>query len=536
MVPELNKSSSLKDKFIELLASAEPVTERSEKKPDEHSDPAHSSNPRNSEGGVDLILRLVENDPLFIAEDDGSSLIYRGGRLLPLDAKHRELSEDFRLDFFEHSGKAPSKETVATAIDLLSAKARRIGETVKRFTRIGEKDGNYYYDMADGRAVETVAGSWSLKDAPIMFRQMRHQKKQVEPDPLSGDPWIFLEFFNLKEEQRLLFITTLITCFIPCISHPALHISGSQGAGKSLLAKFVKSLIDPSSVLLSMMPRKPEDLDLLFWRYKVIVLDNLSSLSFDVCDRLCSLISGGVIEKRTLHTDLDMTVLKSNPIILYTSIANVHSRPDLAERTIVLQLGRIPDEKRMTEPELFERFEAAVPVILGGIFDVLSRAMCLYPHCQLSSVPRMAEFAKWGYVIAEELGGKGDQFLEEYAGNSSIQTGELIERDTLFGAIVEAMNQPGRETLSGSFNEVLLFLMEVAAPGEAKNGYTSLQKDKTFPGPRGLRKHIERIRIPLENMGISFKIDSMRTSQAKAFLTISKMEVTETQDYIEGLF
>ncbi len=67
--------------------------------------------------------------------------------------------------------------------------------------------------------------------------------------------------------------------------------------------------------------------------------------------------------------------------------------------------------------------------------------------------------------------------------------------------------------------------MEVAAPGEAKNGYTVLQKDKTFPNPRGFRKHIERIRIPLENMGISFKIINQRTSSAKAYVTISKVEV-----------
>ena len=64
--------------------------------------------------------------------------------------------------------------------------------------------------------------------------------------------------------------------------------------------------------------------------------------------------------------------------------------------------------------------------------------------------------------------------------------------------------------------------MEIAAPGEAKNGYMSLQKDKTFPTARGFRKHLERIRIPLENMGIFFKIDSQRTSQAKAYVTFYK--------------
>ena len=311
-----------------------------------------------------------------------------------------------------------------------------------------------------------------------------HQRAQVQPtrslNDIIGNPWLFLDFFNIKEDQKLLFLITLISCFVPRISHPAIHVSGGQGSGKSVLTKYLKKVVDPSSVELSVMPRKPDDLELLFFRYKVVVLDNLSALNFDTCDRLCSLISGGTIEKRTLHTDSETTIFKSNPVILYSSIGSLHSRPDLTERTIVFQLQRITDDKRMEEMELEQKFTAAMPKILGGIFDVLCQAIRLFPMCALSSVPRMASFARWGYAIAEVLGGKGNQFLLDYAGNSSIQTTELIERDTFFASLVEVMEQPTRSTLSGSFLEVLSTLMEIAAPGEAKNGYMSLQKDKTF--------------------------------------------------------
>jgi len=516
----LTTSILLKERFLALLPTAEPTAVKLEK--DEKSaNSAQTLHPEYMERGVNKLLPLVQDDPLYLC-DDGSSYIFRADRLLLLDSKNRELCEDLRLDGYEQDGKTPSRETVTTVIDLLSARARREGIRVELFNRVGEQEGRICYDMADGTAVEISPGSWKIKKAPVIFRQLRHQKPQVKPFVKGGDPWRFFEFFEIPEEQQLLFIVTLITSFIPKISHPAIHVSGCQGAGKSAFTCLFKTIIDPSSVMLSVMPRKPEDLDLLFFRYKVLILDNLSGLNADTCDRLCSLISGGTIEKRTMYSDLETTILKANPIILYSSIGSLHSRPDLTERTIVFELQRIPDEKRLEDTELLAKITAILPEILGGIFDVLAHALRIYPYTTLSSVPRMAGFARWGYTIAEVLGSKGAQFLSDYAGNSNIQTGELLERDTFFAAIAEAMDEPGRKTLSGSFNEVLLALMEVAAPGEAKNGYMVLQKDRTFPVARGFRKHLERIRIPLESMGISFKIDNRRTSQAKAFVTLTK--------------
>lgn len=515
------ESEELKQQFLDLLAGAELVTERSVQEDSDQDD--QSSNKSKTEKGVNGLLPLVSNAPLFVSIDDGSSFIHRKGRLLQLDTKNRELCEDLRLEGFDDCGQAPSKDTVATVVELLSARARRDGKPIELFNRVGESDGKFFYYLGGGRAVMITPGAWFEMEAPVMFRMFKHQKVQVSPHSYEGDPWRILDFLLLKEEQKLLFLVTLITCFIPRISHPAVHVSGSQGAGKSFGTRLIKAIVDPSSVALSMMPRKPEDLDLLLFRHKCLALDNLSALNFDTCDRLCSMISGGSIEKRTLHTDLETTVLQSNPVILYSSIGSLHSRPDLAERTIVIELQRIPDSQRKEESELLENFQNALPTILGGIFDVLAQAVSSYDQYPVSGLPRMAEFARWGYVIAEELGESGAQFLADYAGNSSIQTSELIERDTFFAAIVETMHQPARESLSGSFSEVLLTLIEVAAPGEAKNGYSSLTKDKTFPGARGFRKHLERIRIPLENMQIAFSIDNRRTSQAKAFVTFTKI-------------
>lgn len=508
-------------RFLSLLPTAEEIkaTKGAKNKAVDESD--LSGNQEESGGrGVNLLLPMLQDDKLFFCED-GTSHIFRRGRLLQLDNKNRELVEDMRLDGLELTGKAPARDTVSTVIDVLSAKARRDGEKVELFNRVGEKGGRFYYDLANGKAVEITPTGWKIVTPPVMFRQLKHQKPQVSP-VRNGDPWRFLEFCEMPEKQQLLFIVALVTSFIPRIAHPAIHASGCQGSGKSMFTSLWKIAIDNSIVLLSTMPRKPEDLDLLLVRYYGLVLDNLSALSGDTCDRLCSFITGGVIEKRTLHTDMETTILKANSVIFFSSIGSLHSRPDLTERSIVFELERVPEEKNTDENSFRETFRKVLPEIHGGIFDLLAKAMEIFPTLDLARLPRMAGFAKWGYAVAEAIGGRGDEFLLDYAGNSTIQTGALLERDTFFSSIIFAMDDPGTGPLNGSFQEVLLILMEIAAPGEAKNGYRVLDKDRSFPSARGFRKHLERIRIPLESMDIIFTIDGNRTNRAKAFVDFKK--------------
>ena len=143
-------NTNLKDAFLELLATADPVTTRSKKQDSAPDRGDHSSNQREIERGIDVLLPLVDDKPLYVSSDDGASHIYYNNRLCRLDVKNKELSEEFRLDVYEKTGKAPSRETVATVIELLSARARRTGEEIELFNRIGAKGDNIYYDMADG--------------------------------------------------------------------------------------------------------------------------------------------------------------------------------------------------------------------------------------------------------------------------------------------------------------------------------------------------------------------------------------------------
>ncbi|MDR9787649.1 MAG: hypothetical protein RJR37_10480 [Peptococcaceae bacterium MAG4] len=43
--------------------------------------------------------------------------------------------------------------------------------------------------------------------------------------------------------------------------------------------------------------------------------------------------------------------------------------------------------------------------------------MQIYPHVKLPALPRMADFATWGYAIMEAVGDMGEAFLRAYRKN-----------------------------------------------------------------------------------------------------------------------
>jgi hypothetical protein len=122
------------------------------------------------------------------------------------------------------------------------------------------------------------------------------------------------------------------------------------------------------------------------------MLDNLSALPDSASDTLCRLVTGEADSKRRLYTvDEDVIIeLRRAPIINGINVPT--DRGDVLDRSLVIELERIPDAKRKSEEELWERFEAERPELLGTFFDVLAKAMARKPSLQLSRRPRLADW------------------------------------------------------------------------------------------------------------------------------------------------
>src|SRR5258707_14113035 len=124
----------------------------------------------------------------------------------------------------------------------------------------------------------------------------------------------------------------------------------------------------------------------------VLAFDNLSGLPPWLSDTLCRLTSGGAFSTRRLFTDQDEILFAAVPIIL-NGIEEVITRPDLADRAILLMLTPIAERQRRPETALWREFELARPHILGALLDAAAHGLQMLPHVRLRRLPRLAAFA-----------------------------------------------------------------------------------------------------------------------------------------------
>jgi hypothetical protein len=122
--------------------------------------------------------------------------------------------------------------------------------------------------------------------------------------------------------------------------------------------------------------------------------------------------------------------------------------------------------ERKTENDFWQAFSAVKLDILGGIIETVSKAMMIKPRLKLPILPRMADFAVWGYAIAEALGYKGQE-LDAYYANIEAQNREVISGNVIGKVVLKFM--ANRNEWQGTASELLAELEIVAGSLKISN-------------------------------------------------------------------
>jgi hypothetical protein len=189
---------------------------------------------------------------------------------------------------------------------------------------------------------------------------------------------------------------------------------GEQGTAKSCAARIHRQLVDPNENPLRSPPKEERDLMAQAASNRCVALDNLSSLPTWLSDAFCRLATGGGHSARTLYTDLEEISLAVKRPVILNGIQDVATRPDLAERVLQIELETIPDDRRISEKELWERFEAARPGIFSALLDGLVCSLRELPAVKFASLPRMADAALWATAGEAAFGWKPGTFIMAY--------------------------------------------------------------------------------------------------------------------------
>jgi len=400
--------------------------------------------------------------------------------------------------YYNAYGQPISNDAIKQVLGACSAKAMYDNpNSVSLSVRVAERDNEFWYDLTnnDWQAVKISKNGWCIEnEPPILFNRFRHQSQQIIPKN-GGNINKILDYVNLKDNKTL-FLCWLVSCFVPNIPHSAIILHGEKGAAKSTASELLKNLIDPSSLETLTLQSNQRTLAVNLLNHWFLPFDNVSFINEEVSDTLCRAITGGGIQQRKLNTNSEDVIFTFQRCIAINGIQNVAKRADLLDRSILIELLRIKDDKRKELTEIMANFETDRAEILGGIFDTLSKAMGIYPTVKLCNLPRMADFARWGYAIGEALGeGMGQIFLDEYAANRQIQNEEAIAGDPVATLIVEFMRD--KDYWSGKCSELYNKLLNIAFD----HGIST--SDKYYPrNAIVLAKKFNDIKSNLESIGL----------------------------------
>lgn len=175
-------------------------------------------------------------------------------------------------------------------------------------------------------------------------------------------------------------------------------------------------------------------------------------------------------------------------------------KPDLLDRSILIELQRIRHSEMKEERELLAEFDRTKPHILGGIFSVLARTLKIYPQVKLSSLPRMADFTRWGYAVAEALGIGGNRFLQAYYSNIKTQNQQVVEGNPIATCLVRLVER--EKVWMGTASELLEKLSDEAETCKINTNLKIWPKTPNF-----LTRKLNTLKINFEESGISYKTE-----------------------------
>jgi hypothetical protein len=406
---------------------------------------------------ADILIELAQSAELFHSPD-------RTG-FADLDVNgHRETwpirSKGFRRwlarRFYEATEGAPSSEALASALNVIEARAHFDAPEREVYVRVGGLDRRLYLDLGD-------------------------------------ETWRAVEI----DTDFVLVVAWALACLRDRGPYPVIVLSGEQGSAKSTFSAILRALLDPNTAPLRALPREDRDLFIAASNGRVLAFDNVSGLPAWISDTLCRLATGGGFAVRQLYTDQDEVLFDATRPVILNGIEDIVTRPDLADRAILLTLEPIREERRRPEQELWSAFEMEHPRILGALLDAVVQGLRMLPQTRLDKLPRMADFALWATACETSLWPSGT-FWTAYCGNRDEAVEGVIDADPIAAAVRGVMAT--KAVWTGTASDLLGALDAVAGERVAKS--------KTWPdSPRALAGRLRRAATFLRKIGIEISFE-----------------------------
>lgn len=409
--------------------------------------------------------------PFVLVKDNDTYQLFEIGR--------EKFKSFLRVRVFEKSSKALTSNQLSPFIDLMKSLAFS-GDNKKVFCRVGKNNDDLYYDLkTKNKFIEINSKGWNIvnledmyfQENDIYFNTYSNQLEHVFPDK-KGDIDKIFEIVNIDKDsdEGLLLITYLITSLIYDIPHPIPIISGNYGTAKSGLTEVLQELIDPVNTV------KVTNLDNIKGVIQKIshswltIYDNQSSINNKISDVLCTVSTGGSLNKRKLFSDDDDVYYSYKSLVGVNGLKFDNLKVDLLSRALHFNLDAIPAEKRITESRLKNKIKKNNPKIFGGMLDLLVKAMSIKAELNVKNLPRLADFYEWGCAITIAYGKSIEDFENAFYRNNN-KANEYIKGLTEFIKVKDEWSGRASDLLNDlkkAINDKVIDISEDDLPGNAR--------------------------------------------------------------------
>jgi hypothetical protein len=218
-----------------------------------------------------------------------------------------------------------------------------------------------------------------------------------------------------------------------------LVLSGPAASGKSVFARALRALIDPSTVPLRRLPARDRELLRMAFQNWILAFDQVERIPSRISQALCAISSGDALEIAQPDYRDPVVFQLARPVILIapkdeTQPAWIPSRT-LSNRTLRIDFSPIAAPR--PEAAIWSAFEALRPALLGTLCNAVATALHRIRDIDLAHVARFPDCAVWAAAAAPTLGLEVPAILEALRDPDSMWTGS----DPLRAAIHALLDQ-----------------------------------------------------------------------------------------------
>jgi energy-coupling factor transporter ATP-binding protein EcfA2 len=407
---------------------------------------------------------------------------------------------------FLSTGEIPSPQTMQSALTVLTAVTRN-AEVCEVFLRLARHGDATFLDLGtrSGEYVEITADGWWIREprrgdeCPALF--YRSATTNPLPIPERGgarDELATLLALRLDDDRFRVAWGWLVAQVFPETARPLIYFLGTQGSGKTTRGLMLANVLEPQTEMGAVLKRSEKENNVVARANYILTSDNMTKMSEDISNWLCSLVTGHRVVERLLYTNADTFAYSLKRTGIFTGkIKPAGLESDAEERMIFLEFERMTVANIRADDDLMADLREAHPRILGAVLTDMAAVLARVGEVTIEQTSgyRFINFAKC-FVAMDTVDAPG--YIDALNREATEAQIERVHDEPVLIAVLRVVATEDEGEWTGTAADLLNAMARYAPDDAGRPGRT------WWPAsPKGLSTHLRKQQHALNLAGLS---------------------------------